>query len=554
MMFSMCLDDGPTPTAIRVIKDQIASTESRFDAASDDAYRGYTRKMLMQLYYTLGTLLLSVGPEDRLLLVSEGDVSVPAAEGDAAAARSASGARAEADAAVYDEAAFYLAAAIEAAPGHSFAEAEDALAVASSLLGGGGDAGDVAGPGAAFFDADADAYDEAAAAAKYAVPDLVAAAVSARMSWDRGLQTYRRALDVGCGTGLVGLELRGLAEKIDGLDLSARAAAAARGRRHWDDSLPLYGTVAVGDFLRGAPPVEAAAYDLVVAADVAPFYGPLDDVVRGLAALVEPEGDLVLSLDTAEDGSTKGVGYVARPENRYAHEIPYAIAVLESRGLEVLTNRGLKGPGREAGGTLVPSVAIVCRSPGRTLEAPAVEPKAPPAAAVAAARPVREAAAAPPPGPRGQRASVASLFATSAAADRRRSEDAAARAARDGPAGAAPSILDKCLDQLDFARSRSPRPTAPGGAARSRTAPESPRLLRPNSPSSSPPRPRPGGPGVRPSTCPALGPRPGRSPRGTTSRSPRPLPGLPPKKPGAPSYALLRATKLPSPRARKAAR
>ena len=124
-------------------------------------------------------------------------------------------------------------------------------------------------------------------------------------------------LDIGCGTGLVGLELRGLAENIDGLDLSARAAAAARGRRHWDDSLPLYGTVAVGDFLRGAPPVDAK-YDLVVAADVAPFYGPLDDVVRGLAALVEPEGDLVLSLDTAEDGSTKGVGYVARPGNRYA--------------------------------------------------------------------------------------------------------------------------------------------------------------------------------------------------------------------------------------------
>ena len=131
MMFSMCLEDGPKPTAIRVLKDQIAATEKQFDGANDEAYRAYARKMLMQLYYNMGTLLLACGPEDRRALVDAGDVAV---EAKAAAAGDGGRVQADADAAVVDEAGFYLSAAIEAAPERRFPEAEEGLAAAAELL------------------------------------------------------------------------------------------------------------------------------------------------------------------------------------------------------------------------------------------------------------------------------------------------------------------------------------------------------------------------------------------------------------------------------------
>ena len=120
--------------------------------------------------------------------------------------------------------------------------------------------------------------------------------------------------DIGCGTGLFGVEFRAHADRLEGFDLSAGMLAKAAEKAVYDHlaqadlSLP---AEASGLFTDGP---EARA-DLVSAADVLMYLGDLAEVFPSVARLVKPGGLFAFSVEDGGEGDTPTL----RPSLRYAH-------------------------------------------------------------------------------------------------------------------------------------------------------------------------------------------------------------------------------------------
>ncbi|WP_332813110.1 methyltransferase domain-containing protein [Ramlibacter sp.] len=166
------------------------------------------------------------------------------------------------------------------------------------------------------FDSYADGFEEhLAGALRYQAPQVLAAGLARRR--------YRAALDLGCGTGLCAPHLRPRCDRLDGVDLSARMAERARGRRIYDEVVQ----ADLGAFLQDT----ARRYDLLVAADVFIYVGALERVFEGAARVLDAGGEFCFSLEAAEGPQ----GYELRPSLRYAHTQAYIHALAASCGFEL---------------------------------------------------------------------------------------------------------------------------------------------------------------------------------------------------------------------------
>lgn len=142
-------------------------------------------------------------------------------------------------------------------------------------------------------------------------------------------ETGRRfvhAVDLGCGTGLMGAEVRGLTRRLDGVDLSPAMLdqAAAKG---------IYDTLTVGDaatVLSG----RAGRHDLVLAADVLPYLGDLAPILAAVAAALVPGGLFAFSVETP--GGDVADDWTLRPSLRYAHRPAGLVAAAARVGLRTL--------------------------------------------------------------------------------------------------------------------------------------------------------------------------------------------------------------------------
>lgn len=125
-------------------------------------------------------------------------------------------------------------------------------------------------------------------------------------------------LDLGCGTGLYGKELRPLARTLAGVDLSSKMIEKARQKN-------IYDTLIVEDlsaFLRTCE----QNYDLITAMDVLMFFGDLDQIFEGCAAILRPGGIFAFDVEKS-DGS---VPWRFHPYGHYSHAAGY-IRELASR-------------------------------------------------------------------------------------------------------------------------------------------------------------------------------------------------------------------------------
>jgi predicted TPR repeat methyltransferase len=175
---------------------------------------------------------------------------------------------------------------------------------------------------AALFDAFAESFDEKLVGwLDYRAPQHVAEAVARALGGDKPVQ---RGIDLGCGTGLLAPELRGIVKHLDGIDLSPKMIEKARGRRLYDD-------LTVGEIVSELQK-RAGRYDLVAAADVLSYFGdlrPLFDAVRGAL----PDGGLFVA--TVEKGV--GARYQAGKTGRYQHGELYLRKRAAEAGFVVLS-------------------------------------------------------------------------------------------------------------------------------------------------------------------------------------------------------------------------
>ena len=178
---------------------------------------------------------------------------------------------------------------------------------------------------AALFDDYADRFEtQLLQKLRYAVPEELASLVLAELG-RRNLDRLAHAIDLGCGTGLMGERLRRHVSFLEGVDLSAGMIEAC-GRKSIYDALAQAELTA---FLGG----HAGAVDLVTAADVLNYCGELSPVLAAAARVLAPGGLIALSLE-AHRGPEP---IVLRPSLRYAHEPDAARRAFREAGLDLLS-------------------------------------------------------------------------------------------------------------------------------------------------------------------------------------------------------------------------
>ncbi|KGD86381.1 methyltransferase domain-containing protein [Rhizobium sp. YS-1r] len=179
------------------------------------------------------------------------------------------------------------------------------------------------------FDDYADRFDTALVEKlDYSVPGKLAALVAPHAP-------FRNVVDLGCGTGLFGAEIRGQAGYLEGFDLSLNMLARAEAKGLYDHlgqsdlSRPSEETGLFSDAL----PKHRA--DLVSAADVLMYLGSLETVFPLVLELLAPGGFFAFSVEDAGDGEA----YLLRETLRYAHSEAYIRSLLARYGLALLDMR-----------------------------------------------------------------------------------------------------------------------------------------------------------------------------------------------------------------------
>jgi predicted TPR repeat methyltransferase len=140
---------------------------------------------------------------------------------------------------------------------------------------------------------------------QYSVPAALAALLAGPGVTADG---SRHVLDLGCGTGLAGAELRPYARRLVGCDLSPRMIQRARQRAIYDE----LHCEDLGATLRRASDV-----DVIVAADVLIYVGALADTFAGCATALRPGGLFAFSVERGDGG------VLLQTTLRYAHGDAY---------------------------------------------------------------------------------------------------------------------------------------------------------------------------------------------------------------------------------------
>ena len=158
----------------------------------------------------------------------------------------------------------------------------------------------------------------------YRAPALLFKAVLSARAAVRKPAFFKRALDLGCGTGLAA---RAFAKEVDefiGIDLSPGMIERAR-------VTGLYAQLEVTDMVQGLASKPHASADLVLAADAMVYLPDLAPVLQEITRVLVAGGLLAFSLERHDgDGVVIGEGL------RYAHGATYVRAAIKDAGLNVL--------------------------------------------------------------------------------------------------------------------------------------------------------------------------------------------------------------------------
>ena len=153
---------------------------------------------------------------------------------------------------------------------------------------------------------------------KYSAPQQIRTAIDTHFPQRR----FDRALDLGCGTGLMGAAIRDITTKLEGVDLSAGMLTAAKRKNVYDN----LDHASLLDALRA----HASTYDLVLAADVLVYVGNLAHVMSATEHAMTKSGLFVFSVQAGDADFRLG------PDQRFSHSEAYIRASLCSARLSLI--------------------------------------------------------------------------------------------------------------------------------------------------------------------------------------------------------------------------
>jgi len=157
----------------------------------------------------------------------------------------------------------------------------------------------------------------------YRGPALLFRAVLAVRAAARKPAFFKRAIDLGCGTGLAATAFAKEVDRFTGIDLSPRMIERARATGH-------YAELEVADMVQGLRSKPDASADLILAADAMVYVADLAPVLAEVSRVLAPCGLLAFTVETH-----RGEGVVIGGGLRYAHSAPYVRASVEAAGLKL---------------------------------------------------------------------------------------------------------------------------------------------------------------------------------------------------------------------------
>lgn len=155
----------------------------------------------------------------------------------------------------------------------------------------------------------------------YRGPDLLFRAVLSVRAAARKPALFRRAIDLGCGTGLAAAAFANSADEFFGVDLSPRMIERARAGG-------FYAELEVADMLQGLRGRADGSADLILAADAMVYVADLGPLMNEAQRVLAPGGLLAFTTETHT-----GEGVVLGAGLRYAHAAAYVGATVQAAGL-----------------------------------------------------------------------------------------------------------------------------------------------------------------------------------------------------------------------------
>jgi len=179
----------------------------------------------------------------------------------------------------------------------------------------------------------------------YRGPSLLFRAVLSARAAARKPAFFKRAIDLGCGTGLAAGAFAKEVDRFIGFDLSPKMIERAR-------ATSLYAELEVADMVQGLRSQPDSSANLVLAADAMVYLSDLAPVLNEARRVLAAGGLLAFTAETHEgDGVVIGAGL------RYAHSASYVRSAIAAAGLALAHLEDLSA--RNEDNVPVPGLVVV---------------------------------------------------------------------------------------------------------------------------------------------------------------------------------------------------
>lgn len=172
---------------------------------------------------------------------------------------------------------------------------------------------------------------------------LLKAVLSARLA-ARLPAHFKRAIDLGCGTGLAAREFASLVDEFIGIDLSPGMIERAR-------ATGLYARLDVTDMLQGLRAESGSSANLILAADAFVYVPELSSLLAEAARVLKPQALMAFTVETHG-----GEGVILGKGLRYAHSADYLRAAIA--GAKFKTFQIVAASTRTEAGDAVPGLVV----------------------------------------------------------------------------------------------------------------------------------------------------------------------------------------------------
>ena len=175
------------------------------------------------------------------------------------------------------------------------------------------------------FDAFASDFDDVLKNLNYDSPKLIAKNLSEYFNEKK--HENLSFLDLGCGSGLCGKELKKIFKKssIIGVDISSQMLAKAKDKNVYNKL--------VKDDITTCFCNDNMVFDVVMAADVLTYFGKLDSVLKKVDSLICKNGVFIF---TVSENNINSDEYFLTPSSRFVHSIKYIEKMLKKYGFSIV--------------------------------------------------------------------------------------------------------------------------------------------------------------------------------------------------------------------------